>query len=306
MHQIYASSNNSASLCTLHPQYISKLAPNLSKFRARVSPCFDHQTYSSWIYYADPHHDENIAREIDPTRDLRLFSRNKFQAQPEALRRTNSGRVSVSTVETSERKRGDNGGRFGTRACIETGAEKTIFHSYPGRSDSIIPEARILRLMNFVGCAEYRFPRSTLRVGLTFWRRARRGQHGSRTPVRLRSSILFHLPPSRRADADPSLPFYLDRIAAGSDHRVFSVQRTANAREAIFAFVSTPFSSVPRSNCSSFQLNVKQGSNCDSVTVRWSEEQLRQEIWLPEDSFCSRKSWGTLRWSAKVKVGVDG
>lgn len=38
-------------------------------------------------------------------------------------------------------------------------------------SDSIIPEARILRLMNFVGCAEYRFLRAaytTLSQGLTF------------------------------------------------------------------------------------------------------------------------------------------
>ena len=64
-----------------------------------------------------------------------------------------------------------------------------------------MPEAWILRLMNFVGCAEYRFLhalRSTLASSrLTFWRRTPddEDQDGSQTPVRLRFSSLFPFPP---------------------------------------------------------------------------------------------------------------
>lgn len=76
-----------------------------------------------------------------------------------------------------------------------------IFHSYSSRSDSIMLDAWILRLMNFVGCAEYRFLhalRSTLASSrLTFWRRTPddEDQDGSQTPVRLRFSSLFPFPP---------------------------------------------------------------------------------------------------------------
>lgn len=94
-------------------------------------------------------------------------------------------------------------------------------------------DAWILRLMNFVGCAEYRFLRalrSTLASSrLTFWRRTPddEDQDGSQTPVRLRFSSLFPFPP---------FSFLYHAVCTARKQPAFSPSRHQTLAETYFCF----------------------------------------------------------------------
>lgn len=137
---------------------------------------------------------------------------NRFYFAKVTERKGRVCRDENSFSETRERKR--EGDILGTRVCRDG---KTIFHSYPSRNDSIMLDAEILRLMNFVGCAEYRFlraPRSTL-VSLTFRRRTRRPRRPSpRWLPDTCPSTRYLLPPSFPSLSFPFLSFHLTRAVS--------------------------------------------------------------------------------------------
>lgn len=118
-----------------------------------------------------------------------------------------------------------------------------IFHSYSSRSDSIMLDAWILRLMNFVGCAEYRFLhalRSTLASSrLTFWRRTRQTMKTKMAPRHL-SVYIFPL-------SFPFHPFlsFITR-SAPRESRLRSLRADTRLAETYFCFRFVRLGPAPR------------------------------------------------------------